>query len=235
MLEYSPPEVARGKAVSVHEGITVAADMARDRGWDIELFTGLSHEDLLHELERETHLRTLSPQMVCGKVQGHLLTLLTTLARPLLALEIGTFTGYASLCIAKGLPEGGVLHTVEINPELAHISQKYFAKAGLADKIVAHLGDAKAVVPRLGLRFGLVFMDAAKFDYPAYYEMVVDMLNPGGPCGEISVHTSTVPSATGPNFHTPDVFVKFVGVWIQRERPREKSQPAISAPPMSGW
>lgn len=134
----------------------------------------------LYELERETHLRTLSPQMISGKVQGHLLTLLTSLAKPMVALEIGTFTGYAAICIAKGLPAGGMLHTIEVNPELAHISQKYFEKAKLNHCIKAHLGDAKNIVPSLGLKFDFVFMDAAKFDYPVYYDMLVNRLNPGG-------------------------------------------------------
>ncbi|MCU0346620.1 MAG: O-methyltransferase [Saprospiraceae bacterium] len=134
----------------------------------------------LYELERETHLNTLSPQMISGKMQGHLLTLLTSLSKPMLALEIGTFTGYAAICIAKGLPAGGRLHTIEVNAELAHISQKFFEKAGLSHCIEAHLGDAKEVIPRLGLRFDLVFLDAAKFDYPVYYEMLVELLNPGG-------------------------------------------------------
>jgi caffeoyl-CoA O-methyltransferase len=134
----------------------------------------------LHELERETHLRTLSPQMISGKVQGHFLSLLTALARPMLALEIGTFTGYASICIAKGLPDGGMLHTIEINPELANISQKYFDKAQLAHKITRHTGDARELIPTLGGQFDLVFMDAAKFDYADYYDMLVDKLNPGG-------------------------------------------------------
>jgi len=133
----------------------------------------------LHELERETHLRTLSPQMISGRVQGQLLALLTSLAQPKTALEIGTFTGYASLCIAKGLPQGGVLHTIEINPELAHISRKYFKEAGFADRIVAHVGDAKQVIPALGLQFDFVFLDAAKFDYQTYYDMLVERLNPG--------------------------------------------------------
>ncbi len=133
----------------------------------------------LYELERETHLRTLSPQMISGKVQGQLLALLTSLAQPKMALEIGTFTGYASLCIAQGLPPGGVLHTIEINPELAHISRKYFEKAGLADRIVAHVGDARQVIPSLGLNFDFVFLDAAEFDYQACYEMLVEKLNPG--------------------------------------------------------
>lgn len=133
----------------------------------------------LYELERETHLKTLSPQMISGKVQGHLLTLLASLAKPKAALEIGTFTGYASICIAKGLPEGGMLHTIEINAELAAISRKYFEKAGLSDKITAHTGDARSVIPTLEGGFDFVFMDAAKFDYQFYYELVVARMNPG--------------------------------------------------------
>ncbi len=134
----------------------------------------------LYELERETHLRTLSPQMISGRVQGQLLTLLATLARPKLALEVGTFTGYASICIAKGLPDGGMLHTIEINPELAHISKAFFEKTGLADRITAHTGDAREIIPALDMRFDFVFIDAAKFDYQFYYELLVNRLNRGG-------------------------------------------------------
>ncbi len=134
----------------------------------------------LYELERETHLRTLSPQMISGRVQGQLLTMLATLARPKLALEVGTFTGYASICIAKSLPDGGRLHTIEINPELAHISQKYFEKTGLANRISSHTGDAREIIPALNLRFDFVFLDAAKFDYQFYYEMLIERLNDGG-------------------------------------------------------
>jgi predicted O-methyltransferase YrrM len=135
---------------------------------------------ILHELERATHLRTLSPQMLSGRAQGQLLRLLTALAKPTHALEIGTFTGYASLCIASGLPKGGMLHTIEVNPELAHISNSFFEKAGLAHKITAHIGDARAIIPTLDLRFGLAFIDAAKFDYPLYFEMVIEKMEPGG-------------------------------------------------------
>lgn len=134
----------------------------------------------LYELERETHLRTLSPQMLSGRVQGQLLTMLATLAQPKTALEIGTFTGYASICIAKGLPKDAMLHTIEINPELASISQKYFMKTALADRITAHVGDARKVIPSLDLNFDFVFLDAAKFDYQLYYEIVMERLNIGG-------------------------------------------------------
>jgi predicted O-methyltransferase YrrM len=134
----------------------------------------------LEELERETHLHTLSPQMMSGALQGQLLFLLCSLQQPLAALEIGTFTGYGTLCLAKGLPENGRLHTIEINPELSHINRKYFEKTGLAPKIIAHTGDARLIIPTLADKFDLVFIDAAKFDYDFYYELVFDRVNPGG-------------------------------------------------------
>lgn len=134
----------------------------------------------LQELERETHLRTLSPQMISGRLQGQLLTLLCALARPKTALEIGTFTGYASICIARGLAEGGTLHTIEVNPELVPISRKYFEKTGLGHKIRQHVGDAREIIPTLDTSFDLVYIDAAKLDYALFYHLVFDKVNPGG-------------------------------------------------------
>jgi predicted O-methyltransferase YrrM len=135
---------------------------------------------ILDELERETHLNTLSPQMLCGKLQGHLLYLLSVMAQPKVALEIGTFTGYAALCIAKGLPENGILHTIEANPELSHISKKYVEKAGFQHKIHLHIGDAKEIIPGLETTFDFVFIDAAKTDYSFYYDLIVEKVNKGG-------------------------------------------------------
>ena len=134
----------------------------------------------LAELERETHLLTLSPQMLSGRLQGQLLAIISVLKQPEVALEIGTFTGYAAICLAKGLPKDGILHTIEINPELGHISRKYFKKTGLGHKIRQHIGDAREVIPTLGAMFDLVFIDAAKFDYSFYYDLVFEKINPGG-------------------------------------------------------
>ncbi|MEY3051056.1 MAG: hypothetical protein RLY31_841 [Bacteroidota bacterium] len=136
--------------------------------------------EVLHDLERETHLRTLSPQMMSGKVQGHLLYLLCSLQQPALALEIGTFTGYGAVCLAAGLPSHGCLHSIEINPELAEFPRHYLGQAGLADKVRLHIGDARTVIPTLPKPFDLVFIDAAKFDYLLYYEMVMDRVRSGG-------------------------------------------------------
>ena len=136
--------------------------------------------DTLHALERETHLRTISPQMLSGPYQGQLLRFISLMLRPKRILEIGTFTGYATLCLAEGLTEDGVIHTIEANDELAWIIRKYVAQAGLDAKVALHLGDAAAVIPTLEETFDLVFLDAGKLDYPMHYEMALSKMRSGG-------------------------------------------------------
>lgn len=138
------------------------------------------HSEVLHDLERETHLRTLAPQMLSGAYQGQLLRFLSWMLRPMRVLEIGTFTGYTAICMAEGLAEGGVLHAIEANDELGWLIHKYVKRAGLEDKIVLHLGDAALVVPTLEETFDLVFLDAGKLDYPMHYEMALAKMRPGG-------------------------------------------------------
>ncbi len=135
---------------------------------------------LLYELERETHLKTLAPQMMSGRLQGQLLALLSRLKRPQTILEIGTFTGYATLHLVEGLQPGGILHTVEPNRELEYLIRKYIAKAGREDDIRLHIGRIEEVLPRLTDDFDLVFMDAGKRDYAHHYELVIDRVRPGG-------------------------------------------------------
>lgn len=137
-------------------------------------------DPVLLELERETHLKTLSPNMISGRAQGKLLEFFTRMLRPKTVLEIGTFTGYAAICLAKGMPKDSKLHTIEVNPELEWISKKYAKKADLTDKIQFHLGDARELIPTLDYKFDLIFIDAAKFDNEIYYEMVLPKLSPGG-------------------------------------------------------
>jgi caffeoyl-CoA O-methyltransferase len=137
-------------------------------------------DPILYELERETHLKTLAPQMASGPLQGQLLQLLSSLLYPQSILEVGTFTGYATICLARGLAPGGKLITIEANPELAWFGEKYFAKAGLADRIDARIGDALDIIPTLRQSFDLIFLDAGKRDYARYYDLVIDQLNPGG-------------------------------------------------------
>ena len=135
---------------------------------------------LLYELERETYLKTLAPQMSSGHLQGQFLRFLSKMKQPKTILEIGTFTGYSAICLASGLKENGVLHTIEVNEELESIIMKYVEKAQLQDKIKLHIGDAKTIIPKLKLTYDIVFIDAGKNDYASYYDLVFDMVNPGG-------------------------------------------------------
>ncbi len=136
--------------------------------------------DILYQLERETHLKTLSPQMLSGHLQGRFLALLSKIKQPKAILEVGTFTGYAALCLAEGLAPGGVLHTIEINPEMEYLIRKYVEKAGLQEKIKLHIGDAAVVIPELEVSFDLAFIDAGKRYYEQHYELVMEKMNPGG-------------------------------------------------------
>lgn len=139
-----------------------------------------TQSDLLYQLERETFLKTLAPQMASGHLQGRLLTILCQLIQPKIALEIGTFTGYAALCIADGLPDKSVLHTIEVNEELSYISHKYFQESPVGHKIKPHIGDATAIVPTLPYPFDFVFIDAGKKDYAAHFDLVIDKVSSGG-------------------------------------------------------
>ena len=136
--------------------------------------------DLLYQLERETYLKTLAPQMASGHLQGQLLTMLCQLIQPKIALEIGTFTGYASICIANGLPPNSILHTIEVNEEIAYISNKYFQLSEVGQKIKPYLGDAKDIVPKLPYPFDFVFIDGGKKDYATHFDLVIDKVNSGG-------------------------------------------------------
>lgn len=139
-------------------------------------------DPVLAELDRETHLRTVHPRMLSGQVQGHILRMLTDMLRPRRAVEIGTFTGYSAICIGRGLPEGGVLHTIDVNDETASLAGKYIRMAGLEDRVRQHIGSALEVIPTLGERFDLAFIDGDKREYVAYYDLLMDggYMNPGG-------------------------------------------------------
>ena len=136
--------------------------------------------DYLHRLYRATNLHLLYGRMASGHLQGRLLKMLVTMIRPSAILEIGTYSGYSALCLAEGLPEGGVLHTVEVNDEQEEFTRPWLEGSDYADKIRFHIGDALEVVPTLGVDFDLVFIDADKRRYKEYYEMVMNHLKPGG-------------------------------------------------------
>lgn len=138
------------------------------------------HSRLLADLYRESHLKTMQPRMVSGPVQGRLLSLISKLIRPKNILEIGTFTGYATLCLAEGLASDGRIITIEVNPELAFISDKYFELSDYSSQIVPMVGDAKEIILDLDDAFDLVFIDAKKQDYIAYYDLIIEKVNSGG-------------------------------------------------------
>ncbi len=126
----------------------------------------------LYELERQTFLQTVAPQMISGKTQGRLLSLISKLKKPKRILEIGTFTGYSALCLAEGLDENGVLHTIEVSRDYDHIRKQFASAHPAYAKIQWHLGDALDIVPRLGAEWDLVFLDAAKNKYLDFLKML---------------------------------------------------------------
>lgn len=135
--------------------------------------------NILTELSRETHLRVLQPRMITGHFQGRVLSLLSKLIRPKNILEIGTYTGYSAICLAEGLAADGCLHTIDVNEELTEIQRRYFDKSGFGSQIVQHTGDALNIIPKLNLVFDLVFIDAEKTSYDAYFEMVLTKTKSG--------------------------------------------------------
>lgn len=135
---------------------------------------------LLRDLYRETNLRLLNPRMASGHIQGRLLKMLVSMMKPKLILEVGTFTGYATLCMAEGLEPDGVIHTVEIDDELEDFIKKGFDRSPFADRIRLHIGDALRIVPELGLEFDMIFLDGEKRQYPQYYTELMKYLKHGG-------------------------------------------------------
>ena len=134
----------------------------------------------LRNLYRQTNLKMLNPRMASGHIQGRLLKMLVSMVKPKLVLEVGTFTGYATLCIAEGLEDDGMVHTVEIDDELEDFITKEFEKSPFRNRICLHIGDALKVVPELGLMFDMIFLDGEKREYPDYYNTLLDWLRPGG-------------------------------------------------------
>ena len=131
-------------------------------------------DELLTELEHESNMRVVQPQMVSGHIQGKFLEMLTRMIAPRRVLEIGTFTGYATLCFAAALPEEGLVDTVELEDELESIQSEFFGRSPHGHKIRRHTGSALDVVPALGECYDLVFIDGDKREYPEYYKMLMD-------------------------------------------------------------
>lgn len=152
-------------------------------GKDIEnyILEHIEPEDpVLQELDRETHLKMAGARMLSGHLQGQALTMIAKMINPLRILELGTFTGYSAICLAKGLQENGKLFTIEQNDELRDIARKYFIKSGLQHKITLLTGNAKEIIPSLSETFDLVYMDADKREYVDYFNLVFNKVRPGG-------------------------------------------------------
>ena len=131
-------------------------------------------DDILAELERETSLNVINPRMLSGHLQGSVLTMFSKMIRPASVLEIGTYTGYSAICLAKGLQPGGKLITIEMNDELEPLARKYFTRTDMSGIIDMRIGNALEIIPGLDGPFDLVFMDADKRQYSGYYNLVID-------------------------------------------------------------
>lgn len=134
----------------------------------------------LKELTAETQDKVQMPMMISGHLQGRFLSMLSHLVRPKTIVEIGTYTGYSALCLAEGLAEGGMLHTIDIDPYLPEMVHRYIGKAGMLDRITMHHRPALEVIPTLPAPFDLVFIDADKQNYPSYFDAVIGKMRPGG-------------------------------------------------------
>ena len=136
--------------------------------------------ELLSNLNRETNLKVLQPRMISGAYQGRLLSLISKIINPKKILEIGTFTGYSTLCLAEGLRENAEIHTLDINEELYSLQRKYFKKSSFNSNIIQHLGNALDIIPKLDQDFDLIFLDADKINYPKYLDILIVRLKKGG-------------------------------------------------------
>ena len=136
--------------------------------------------ELLARLNRDTHVNLLHPRMLSGHLQGRILKMFCRMFRPERILEIGTYTGYATLCMAEALSDTGLIHTIEIDDELEDFILKYFNQSEYKDKIKLHIGDALTIIPELNETFDLVFIDADKRLYSEYFDLVFDKVRPGG-------------------------------------------------------
>jgi len=136
--------------------------------------------ELLQQLTRETYQKILQPRMLSGHYQGRILSILSKLINPKNILEIGTYTGYSALCLCEGLQKGGALHTIDINEELEDFQRKYFNASPYGEMIKQHIGDAQKIIPTLDSKFDLIFIDADKPNYPKYFNIIIEKMNPGG-------------------------------------------------------
>jgi caffeoyl-CoA O-methyltransferase len=136
--------------------------------------------EALKLLNRETNAKVLMPRMLSGHLQGRALSMLSHMIKPKRILEIGTYTGYSAICLAEGLDENGMVHTIDINEELSELVNKYILLARMSDKITVYTGDAVRIIPTIEEVFDLVFIDADKINYSIYFDLVFEKVRKGG-------------------------------------------------------
>ena len=136
--------------------------------------------DLLSQINRETHLHVLKPRMLSGHLQGRVLSMLSSMIQPSSILEIGTYTGYATLCLAEGLRPDGTIVTIDSNEELSIRTQQYFDSSSYRDQIQLKIGNALDIIPTLNTTWDLVFIDADKENYSNYFDLVIDHMSSQG-------------------------------------------------------
>ena len=157
--------------------------MGLDKTDEIEqyILTHIDEEgDLLKQLNRDAHVNLLRPRMLSGHLQGRILKMFCRMIQPRYILEIGTYTAYATLCLAEGARDDAEIHTIEMNDELEDFINKHLHGTKLKDRIHLHIGDAMEIIPTIGCMFDLVFIDANKRHYIEYYNLVFDKVRPGG-------------------------------------------------------
>lgn len=136
--------------------------------------------EILSKLNRETHLKVVSPRMLSGHLQGRFLSFISKLQQPKLIVEIGTYTGYSALCLAEGLAKDGKLISIDVNEETSSFAKSFISKTEYANQIELVLADAKEFVKTINEPIDLVFIDADKKNYLNYYHLILDKIKPGG-------------------------------------------------------
>ena len=155
-------------------------ELVNDKAGDYAKNNTTALDGLLNEIEEYTLANHPHAQMLSGHVQGKFLEMISRMIRPDRILEIGTFTGFSALCLAKGLEPEGKLHTIELRPEDANTANSYFARSGFGNKIELHVGDALEIIPTINENWDLVFIDADKVNYTRYYELILPRVKKGG-------------------------------------------------------
>ena len=136
--------------------------------------------ELLAQLNRETWSQVMTPRMISGHLQGRTLSMFSKMLMPINIIEIGTYTGYSALCLAEGLQENGMLHTLDIDEECTSVANRYFKRSNYAKKIIQHIGNAVDIIPTIDEKFQIAFIDADKENYSKYFDLIIQKIEIGG-------------------------------------------------------